>query len=214
MSYSYNKEKFKELIESGVVTKTSLRRICGGNNYSTINRWIEGEDIYIERLLSVCNEFNLDLADFIITTSGSTKLLFKNKEPNTTQLNIDTSTIIEYERKIAALQVETQKELSRERETKIKELAALELKLHKEAMAEIETERSNLKNEYNQEKKQIEADLNNQLKEKNQEIFELKKQLADVQLSYKELELESYAKGIRKPSAVAESPKSYQNKKG
>lgn len=213
MSYSYNKERFKELIESGMVTKTALRRICGGNNYSTITRWMEGEDIYIGKLLSICNEFNLDLTDFITTTNESVNQVPKNKEPNVPQLNIDSSVIIEYERKMAALQVETQKEISRERETKIKELASLELKLNKATMFEIEEERSKLKTEYKQEINQIQTDFKNLLKEKDQEISELKKQLTDSHLAYKKLELENFANEAMKPLAIADKPKTYRTKR-
>lgn len=210
MNYSYNNKKFKELIESGTVTKTTLRRICGGNNYSTINRWIEGEDIYIKKLLSICNEFNLDLNDFLVITGKNTNRISSNKETDTTQPNIDSATIIEYERKIASIRFDAQKELFKERENKIKELATLEIKLHKEAIAEIETERARLKKDYKSEINQVESDFKKQLKEKDIEIFELKKQLSDFQLAYKELELKAYAKGIRESSAATDTSKPYQ----
>lgn len=213
MNYSYNKKKFKELVESGIVTKTALRRICGGNNYSTINRWIGGEDIYIEKLLSICNAFNFDLNDFLIITGKNINRISSNKETDNTQPNMDSATIIEYERRITSIRLDAQKELFKEREGKIKELATLEIKLHKEAIAEIEAERARLKKDYKSEMDQVESDFKKQLKEKDIEICELKKQLSDFQLAYKELELEAYAKGIRKPSAVAETTKPYQNEK-
>lgn len=212
MKYSYKETKFKELFKEGRITPTSIRRTSAGGNYSTIKRWTEGEDIYVKKLVEVCNAFDLNLLDFFlidgnpIQNTDSESILHSSTE-------IPTSIIVEYERSMAELRLKAQENLFKEKESNIKELSNLEISLRKEFLADIEKERERLKDLHQKELEKTKLSLENALKEKDEIIFKLKESISELQLQYKELEMQLYADDIRRPTAVAEGkPRPYSSK--
>ena len=61
----YNKDLMKQVIEDYGISVRSIMGLFNHTNANTINRWREGEDIYLNALIKVCNAFRLNLLQFI-----------------------------------------------------------------------------------------------------------------------------------------------------
>lgn len=68
---TYNNKKLKQLLDRDYNgNKMLLRRTIGGNN-ETITRYVNGEDIYIGKLVTICNRLGYDIEEFFIRDDES-----------------------------------------------------------------------------------------------------------------------------------------------
>ena len=203
MGYSYKETKFKELIDEGHLTPTSIRNKIANGQYSTIQRWIAGEDIYIKKLVEVCNVFKLNLLDFFLKDGSPIQCNTPESIPNAST-DTPTSVIVEYERRIADIRLKSQEELFKEKESNIKQLSNLEISLRNEFLVKIEKERERIKDLHQKELERIKLSFEDITAKKDETIFALKSSMIELQLQYKEMEMKLYAEEVRKPVAVAE----------
>lgn len=62
----YKSNAFKELLNKFNLKKTNIAKgIFGQTNNDTVNRWLEGEDIYFTKLVRICNAIKIDILSFL-----------------------------------------------------------------------------------------------------------------------------------------------------
>lgn len=62
----YKSNAFEELLKKYNLKKTNIsKRTFGQTNNKTVNRWLNGEDIYFTKLISICNDKKIDLLSFL-----------------------------------------------------------------------------------------------------------------------------------------------------
>ncbi len=63
---SYKSNALKELLNKFNLKKTNIaKKTFGHTNNETVNRWLEGEDIYFTKLVEICNDKKIDILSFI-----------------------------------------------------------------------------------------------------------------------------------------------------
>lgn len=225
MSYTYNNKKIKEILDSKGLSKRKVRIALKMANDITVQRWIAGEDIYIGRLLELCNKFNLSPLDFIEYNgkpididSDKSKIL---KETINEPSNKTESKLIE-EQSIAEIKMQCKddiyairEELHRQEITHIREVADLTVRIREEERIRLFEQREQDRLKYKQEMDELRKHTEQLLSEKEKEVSSMLQKMNDMQLEYKELELSATLSGSRykTPIAVADQPIPYKKTK-
>lgn len=182
--FRYKTSKIKELIASRKIRKVDLRRHFGYSNDVTINRWEKGEDIYVSKLEEICNLTKTSILEFFEFDEKDIKPygIHTPQESETASMPVVENGSIEYilkkEREITDIRLKHQSEMFALKESFLKDLTQNTLKLKEE-------ERDNLDKQRMQDWERF----NEKMKEKDQELNQLKESLLEMQMQYKELEL-------------------------
>ena len=62
---SYRTDALRTICNLLMIPPTRISARFKYTNNTTVNRWLDGNDIYIASLLFICNQFNLDLLSFL-----------------------------------------------------------------------------------------------------------------------------------------------------
>lgn len=185
MGYSYDKSKLKIMIESGAWKKTHLATSLGMKNVITINRWMDGGDVQISKLLNMCNAYNTSIGEFILKDGIPIDAIPTKAEEAIFTDNSQTSLILKYEREISDVKLECQQKVFDSEHSKTKEISAIELRLKDEYLDKIDSYRKELHKETELEKESIKTFYNEKISDKEKEIEILRRQIEELQLSHK-----------------------------
>ena len=62
--YKYNDKAFRRKTEKRELSQREISRVAG-SSLPTVGKWVNGEDISVNKLLAICNHFRVPLGDFI-----------------------------------------------------------------------------------------------------------------------------------------------------
>lgn len=65
MKYKFNKELFKKWFDLNDLTRNRVISTLGQRDSNKVGRWILGQTIGTEDLIALCNNFNLEINDFL-----------------------------------------------------------------------------------------------------------------------------------------------------
>lgn len=168
--YEYNNEKLKELEENGIIKKGVIRKKFNYSNTRTIDRWLSGADIYVSRLVEICNLHELSPIEFFIKDKTPLIETIALSTPYSSGENLSKA-IIEKERSISEAKLESQKQIS---QIQIEALKTTE-KAQKEALESISHEKLLFEKERNS----IHEELHKMKEQHAIELAELKVELME-----------------------------------
>ena len=64
MTTSFNNQAIAEIFRKYRILKTQVSKLFGQTNNATVERWINGKDIYVNALAKLCSSYNIDLLSF------------------------------------------------------------------------------------------------------------------------------------------------------
>ena len=178
--YSYNTARIKEVCTAHNLSAYRVMKDLNTGNQQTPQRWMEGRDITVARLIDFCNKYKQDILSFFRV--GDKLLSESIQEKNGTEIDTQKDQFVD------------------ERIKHIKEIAEIE-KRHIREMANKDVENANkiielkdnirelVKLEFEKDKEKMMAKYEEQLAKKEQDITLLREQLITLQAQYKELEM-------------------------
>lgn len=187
--YEYNPKAFDRHIKDKTF---SQREISEETNTSrpTITRWIHGEDIYISKLLKICNYFKVPLGDFIRENGIPVSAFYTDdaEQSEKGQSDLGSSNVAEimrYEEQIKRLKAEYEQKLNRMEKTYLEKIGdireASAEKWAKKNMEALQTERKSIESKY--EKK---------LREQSEEIIKLREENAVLKSQLQKPSVKTY----------------------
>lgn len=214
----YDNCRIAELLKRLNLTRADIRRDLAVTNDATVKRWIEGGDIYISRVVDFCNTYKISILEFFNEDGRNLLELCKNKEIETIDISDNVaSLLIKKEQELSEIRIQAQRDIFAVKETAfaarekyITELADLKISLKEE-------EQKHLREQYEEQRAKQEKEIADikevhakQLADKDEEIAKLRRDMNNLQLEYKELEMSMGGMSRDyKPIAVAEPNKSY-----
>lgn len=189
--YEYNPKAFDRHIKDKTF---SQREISEETNTSrpTITRWIHGEDIYISKLLKICNCFKVPLGDFIRENGIPVSAFYTDDTGQTEKIQSDSveqssnvAEIMKYEEQIKRLKAEYEEKINRMEKTYLERIGdireASAEKWAKKNMEALQTER-----------KSIESKYERKLKEQSEEIIKLREENAVLKSQLQKPAIKTY----------------------
>lgn len=175
--YEYNPKSIVRHIKNKSFSQRSLSESTNTSR-PTVIRWVHGEDIYVSKLLKICNEFRIPLGDFILENGLPVSPLYTDDKNHTEALknlppenSINVSEVMKYEDQIRKIKEEYEDKIVRmekeflERIGDIRESSAE--KWAKKNLEAVQAERLSIESKYEQ-----------RLKEQNDEIIRLREEVA------------------------------------
>lgn len=189
--YEYNHKAFDRHIKDKTFSQRSLSESTNTSR-PTIIRWIHGEDIYISKLLRICNSYKIPLGDFIKENGIPVSAFFTDNKNQTETLqstsveqSANVAEIMKYEEQMRVLKIEYEGKLNRmekeflERIGDIKEASAE--KWAKKSMEAVQSERKSLETKYER-----------KIKEQSDEIIRLREENAVLKSQLKAPPIRTY----------------------
>lgn len=175
--YEYNSKAIDRHIKNRTFSQRSLSE-SSNTSRPTVIRWIHGEDIYVSKLLRICNHYKIPLGDFIYENGLPVSSVYTNDSSQTEALqnlpkdqSSNVAEIMRYEEQMKRLKEEYESKISRmekdflERIGDVREASAE--KWAKKNVEAVQAERKTLETKYEQ-----------RLKEQSDEIMKLREENA------------------------------------
>lgn len=175
--YEYNPKAFDRHIKDKTFSQRSLSESTNTSR-PTIIRWIHGEDIYVSKLLRICNSFKIPLGDFIRENDIPISTFFTDSKEQTETLHtsskeqsVNVAEIMKYEEQMKKIKDEYEDRINRiekdflERIGDVREASAE--KWAKKNMEALQSERKALESKYER-----------KLKDQSEEIIRLREENA------------------------------------
>lgn len=184
--YSYNDKALKNKVRDKEFSK---RKLCEKTNSSmpTVMQWVEGGDLYVSKLLKICNAFRIPLSEFIVETPDGPDKKTSGLLP-VQDYSAGAGRAMAYEEQIRQLKLEHREKLHEQERMYLNRIAEAKEtatdRMFGRLCDAVEQERKRLVNEFKEEKlalmeqqERIRSDFDRLLNEKNDEIVRLKAEL-------------------------------------
>lgn len=170
-NYEYDKHKLTEIMAEKNVLKFHLQKHFNYTNGTTIDRWVNGEDIYLSKLLELCNYMEISPMEFILIDGKPLSQINMTELPD--ELDLPSKKEYYTVAEMFDLKMQCNEQVFSLKEQYITELADQKVKLAQEFQEQISRERREMWREHKAE-----------LDEKDEEIAALQKALTDLRIQY------------------------------
>lgn len=117
--YTYNKKGLSDHLNKKTFSQRSLETVTN-SSLLTIGRWARGEDIYISKLLKICNHYKIPLGDFIRENDYTVSSVFTNNPQQTEAIrsltpeqNANVAEIMKYEEQMKGMKEDYENRISK-----------------------------------------------------------------------------------------------------
>lgn len=190
--YEYNHKSLTRHIKNKTFSQRTLSESTNTSR-PTVIRWVHGEDIYISKLLKICNEFKIPLGDFITENGMPVSPLYTDDKDHTEALkslpsekSINVAEVMKYEEQMKAIKEEYENKINQMEKDFLERIGDI-----REAAAE-KWAKKNMES-LQQERKSIETKYEKRLKEQSDEIIRLREEVAVLRNQLKSPSPRKYA---------------------
>lgn len=178
MRYTYNDKKLKEMMETKNLSYSKICNLLNTKADKTVKQQIKGGDMFLSRLLEYANTFDLNLLDFFFDNDVLISDTMHNLRKND----------VGGELKILKKEMEHKEAVSELEKRHIKEIAEKDTECLQKIMDAEKKIRREIRQEFGEERSMLEDKFNSALKEKDNIIKDLRNQIAELAVRYRELE--------------------------
>lgn len=189
MAYHYNKLKIKEFADKQGKSASDLRRITKVTREGVAEKWLEGSTPSCNTICVLADKLGVDILEFFSKDGRPLTEIYQKREENTNQKCQDDN--------IQSIISESEhlKQLHELEKTYLREIMEKEVGFARKEIEIKDRIRQELKNEFAADKQKIIDSYEKRLAMSNEQINQLRMQIAELSAQYKELEASQKEKG-------------------